>query len=559
MAAAVLGPAMTFSNRRHLDERELYVWEGHSRRQWDIDIFARDGSTRLRYRTVQKYLPRLWDTFVDGIVGHVRQHGRPSIDIEQLHDTSDHVVQACLVQIVRHLKELERTDGNASSLLDWLEDIWRRARRNPSYRRRHNERMKLTRYFAGLGRALDYHEWLGSHRKLFQIMANFLIKNCYQIFRRVSVEEFLQYIYALDRQGHEMSEVLATILTSIGRNGRRRLRHYDHHPASVYHKLSSRTRRALWKLDDAKRHRYGQHHRRVILPYRDGGVGLTNDLGRFGGGGRRGVGGMGRAKFGVIPRHQKNELLRRYGDQVRFQDWAPSDYTFYRILSYRPRLLDDHRHHRPHHHREHYRPRRISSRSHYGLSPYKTDYCSASNDHDYHDDDSYDDDSYDDEDDDDDDDETILATDIVDDDDDDDDDDYDDYDDYDLAPDPYQDIYRGRGINHARQHHHQQHQRTVPRRVSYGNLTDSFMNNPDLTDYYHYYDDSHHHGSHGQGRGEYRDLDLASDVFLHDRDRRDHRDYGGLDDHQHLPLPRRNTTFRSTTTYPRRSSWGYHS
>ena len=413
MAAAVLGPPIGFPN-----DRSLYPWMGHGPYDHDVEVVTADGTRRLQPRTIQKYLPNLWDMLADGLIEHTRRHGRPVIDMEQLHDNETHVVQTCLSQIFRHLKELDHTDGHASSLLDWLESIHHQSRRlQGSRRHHHNRRLKMTRYFYGLGKLLDRGH-LSSHRKLFQIMANFLIKNCHEIFRRVNVEEFLLYVFALDRTGHDMSEVLATILSSIGQNGRRRLLCYDQHPSSVYHNLSSRTRRALRNLDDAKRHRQGGRGRRMV-PYR----GMAGDLVRRGAG-------RSHPQYGVIPRRQKSELLRRYGDEVRFQDWMPSDYTLYRIVSPRSRR------------RRRLGPagRRLIADPGLPRSTFESEFSPS---------DDYDD---------------VESTDFLD------DDDYD----YDLSPGHYQ-------------HHHHQHQHHghgIPRRVSYGSLDESYAQ--DLTDYDEY-------------------------------------------------------------------------
>ena len=535
----------------------------------DIEIGTTYRTIRLLSHTLSKYLPGLWDDIRDGVVGRITRRGYVFVDTESLPDLRSHEIQEGLAQLFKHLEELERTDGHSSVLLHWLEAEYQRSRQKSALRHGHAGLDSLTRSFAGLAKAMDQRR-LGSHRKLFQIMANFLIKNSKEVSRLATVGEFMRLIYSLDRMGHDMNEALSAIVSALGNGGRRRLRHHDEYSSdSSYSQLSSDTRRVLRKLLDPRRSHDGgrRSEDRHVVPFRHAAPrDAVRDAVRLG------AAVPGRNRIGVVPRHQVRALKRQLGPNVRFQSWAPNDHVFYRVVD----GAVGHHHHHHHHHpgRAQVRPRRQLRIADRGMGPRTAsgtwfapgaaDMTLADEDDDgclYDDGDSsssyfgslLDYDDYDDYDDDDDDD--------------DDDDYYGDGADFDCE---YNYTHRpvvgggigdglglgvghgrGHGLDHAfghRHHHHHHHPdlphhehadmrpRVLPRRVSFGSLEDAYRR---------------------LGLGDAADYDVGSDVL--DDGVADDNVLFGDDRHRHLHHHVRQPAFLRPGFRPRSRSWAYYS
>lgn len=293
---------------------------GHVSTAQEIEVITDSGRIRLRPRTIQKYLPHLWRGLLESEAAFVKHHGRLIVDSLQFPFPEDAGTPKCVSHLFRHLRELERGDGNATHLLDWLTKSFKSAR--PlllEYPSSHNL-FGINLYFAKLGKLLDPRH-LGSHKRLFQTMSTFFIQHCRQLFDNLSLQEFVGYVYALDRTRHDMSSVLAAISSSIGSRGRRELLRYMHQPTKYSTRLSSQTKRALRKMEDVKKIQHLRHGVGGLIKWAD----APGALDRLPGAGQV-------AKFGVIPYYQKNDLRRRFGRNVVFQSRPPSDYVFYRVL-----------------------------------------------------------------------------------------------------------------------------------------------------------------------------------------------------------------------------------
>lgn len=469
----------------------------HSFHVKDIDIATAHRTIRLRRHTIQKYLPGLWQIILDRNRGHGAPNGRAFINARQLPGLMDVDVQEGLAQVLKHLRDLERTDGSSSSLFDWLESVYQRSRRTPSHARYTGFGL-LTTYFLGLGLALDRHH-LAGHRKLFQIISHFLVKNCKELVRDMKMREFLCLIRALDRTGHDMNETLAAIVSAIGTTGRHRLRQHIRSSDSLYNDLSRDTRRNLRKILEAKRH--GQDERRLV-PFRP--RLHARDMVRYP---SPGAHLPLRDKVGVIPRNQVRELRHRLGPNVRFQNWAPNNHVFYRIVDSGPGAAGHVARRRRLHAR---RPLRIGNPEH-AMAPVDLDLSTS-------DDDFYDDDDL-----------STIATSLLDDD--------DDGLDYELGPGPgafHGGLFGGGGSGGGGLPYG--HPRLLPRRVSYGSLDDV----------YHRFGlpDHHHHHHHHLSDYEY---DLASDIF-------DDND----DDLFDSPFAHLRPRSKSFTFLPRSNSFAYY-
>ncbi|KAI9882415.1 MAG: hypothetical protein M1823_005835 [Watsoniomyces obsoletus] len=338
MPGAIVGPPIGFHGLRQHGLFQSPLMSPHHRR---LDVKTDDGVVRLNASTVEKFLPNLFRNIIENRIEYGSYHGHPMLHTHRLDLPKGFVMQECLSQLFKHLRELERTDGAAGTLVDWLQ---RKLSRSTYSHRRHGSLCRVTEYFKKLGKALGRRE-LGCHRRLFSCMSSFLIKNCQNIFKLVGPEEFLQFVYALDRQGWDMNETLDNVLSSIRSYGRQRLRAVCRRHGSVYSRLQPLTRRAMHKIFEAKGHRDHHHHHhdhhlhdrqlmipgavpRAVVPWR--GQPVPKNV-------------------GIIPRHRRHELIRKFGNEnVILQDRLPRGFNFFQVVrrrSHRPFNRGMFRHH----------------------------------------------------------------------------------------------------------------------------------------------------------------------------------------------------------------------
>jgi hypothetical protein len=325
--------------------------------------------TRLHPYTLHKHLPRLWNSFERRRVRCSTHRGRYQIDSEQFGSLRSPLAQLCLSQVLKHLREAELCGGNSSLLLDWLENLYQKGRRSPGLGR-HAGVGAVTKYFAGLGAVLDCAGVLGSSLELFELMANFVVKNGRELFYTLGVEQFLRYVHALDRMGYALSAVLASVLSSIGSEGRRRIRYRNYLAGSVYHYLSAHTKTALRTLDNAKRQR-ALAGGRTLMPYaatwpaaevvraRASPPSSLWPSSSWPSSSSSSSSSLLQSPCLAITRSQAAMLRRRFGSRVIIHE-LPDKYVCCRILKYPPsrhhhHLLHGGRHHlHPHHHHHHH-------------------------------------------------------------------------------------------------------------------------------------------------------------------------------------------------------------
>lgn len=259
MSVGIFGPPVGFPiaqpQPRVVSSMQLEPVSRHRKVELETD----SGLIRLQHRTIQKYLPGLWGHLLDHGVHH---HRRMTVDPGHITGLQQPVYQTCISQLFQHLSEMERTDVNSMKLTDWLESLYRRSLHDVDYIR-HSNLSKLTNFFEGLGKVLSPRKF-GGHRTFFDIMSLFFTKYCRDLFRQLHIEDFLKYVYALDRMRQTMRSVLPQMLQSIGKEGRRRLLNRDLYPGSNFHLLRPTTRHAIRKIVEAKKQReYG----RALIPY----------------------------------------------------------------------------------------------------------------------------------------------------------------------------------------------------------------------------------------------------------------------------------------------------
>ncbi|KAI9812343.1 MAG: hypothetical protein M1826_002911 [Phylliscum demangeonii] len=252
-----------------------------------------------------------WRKYVAREFTATQSQGRSVIFITDFHGLEGHVMRECLTQLFRHLREMERTDGNSTSLLDWLGQLYERSRSSPGY--------SGLLHFEALCKIMSP-EALGTHHKLFGQLRSFYVKNCALLFRLMGIELILRYLFALDRMRQGMSEVLASTLAYIGPSGRRQLHYQKANRASVYQQLSARAKRALRKMDEAKQHR--EEADGPLVPYQGQAGPRHHQL----------LGVRPASNVGVIPRRRQSELRRRFGRRITFSELAPSSFVNYIIV-----------------------------------------------------------------------------------------------------------------------------------------------------------------------------------------------------------------------------------
>lgn len=287
-----------------------------------IRVETEEGEVRLRSRTIRRYLPRLWRYLADGEVPMSRHHGSRVIDTRQFPFVQTPVVAICIAHLFKHLREMERGEGNATHLLHWLDKTFRSTRPEFDLAMIHDPPL-ITLYFTNLGLILDPH-CLGSHKKLFQPMSAFFVQHCGTLFQNLTFEGFMEYVYALDRMSRDMSEVLAIIWTSIGSEGRHQLLDYIRYPSSDGRRLSHQTRHILRKMAQVKARRRHDYSGNGSLAYN-----RSDTLGRLHR--MRNIG-----ECGIIPRNQRHELRRALGPKVVFQSRLPANYVCYRLRGTHP-------------------------------------------------------------------------------------------------------------------------------------------------------------------------------------------------------------------------------
>lgn len=249
MSVGVFGPPVGYSSMQQTPRFSSMQLEPVNRRR-KIGFETDAGVIRLSYRTIRKYLPGLWRLISNSEIHYHPHHGVIDPGLEC--GLQQPVHQTCITQLFQHLQEMERTDVNSMKLTDWLEGLYKRLLREVDYIRPHSSLSKLTKYFEALGKVLSPRK-LGNHRTLFELMSGFFIKYCRDLFRLLKVEDFLKYIYALDRMHQDMRSVLPMMLQPIGREGRRRLLHRSLYENSYFQLLRPTTKRAIWRLNEAKK------------------------------------------------------------------------------------------------------------------------------------------------------------------------------------------------------------------------------------------------------------------------------------------------------------------
>ncbi|KAI9793269.1 MAG: hypothetical protein M1816_000690 [Peltula sp. TS41687] len=320
MSVGIFGPPVGFSSLQQTPRFSSMQLEPVNRSR-KIEFATEIGPIRLHYRTIRKYLPGLWRLISSGELHYHPRHD--VIDAGLEFGLVQPVHQTCITYLFQHLQEMERTGVNSMRLTEWLEGLYKGSLLHEvNYVRPHPNLSKLTKTFEGLGKVLSSRKFQ-SHRTLFELMLGFFTRYCRDLYKQLYIEDFLKYIFALDRMHHDMRSVLAMTLQAIGSKGRRQLVRRKDYGDSNYRRLRLTTRMAIERIYQAKKHRH------PLIPFRTN-PGIHGQMVRM----------RNPTDWQPVLRSQIPHLQRRFGPQgVEFhQHHEPGNHVLYRVTGSPARL-----------------------------------------------------------------------------------------------------------------------------------------------------------------------------------------------------------------------------